>query len=52
MGVAVVLHYRGSFWAQLPRVGVSWGGGSNNRATRPIMAVKTGNDHTVNHHLM
>jgi hypothetical protein len=24
----------------------------NNRATGPIMAVKTGNDHTVNRHLM
>jgi hypothetical protein len=52
MGVAVVLHYRDRFWAQMPLVGTSWGGCYNNRATRPVMAVKTGNNHTVNRHLM
>jgi hypothetical protein len=52
VGTAVVLHYRDSFWAQMPRVGTSWGDRSNNRATRPVMAVMTGNVHTVNRHLM
>jgi hypothetical protein len=52
VGTAVVFHYRDHYWSWLPRVGTSWGGGSNNRATRPVMAVKTGNNHTVNRHLM
>jgi hypothetical protein len=52
MGRAVVLHYRDNYWAQMPRGGMTWGGGSDNRATRQVMAVIAGNDHTVNRHLM
>jgi hypothetical protein len=52
MGTAVVLHYRNSYWAQIPHRGTMWGGGSDNHVTRRVMAVIAGNDHTVNHHLM
>jgi hypothetical protein len=52
VGTAVVLHYRENYWAQMPRGGTTWGGGSDNRATRRVMAVIAGNDHTVNRHLM
>jgi hypothetical protein len=52
MGTAVVLHYRDNYWAQVPRGGTMWGGGYANRATRRVMAVIAGIDHTVNRHLM
>jgi hypothetical protein len=39
MGMVGVLHYPDSYCACLPRVGATWGGGSNNRATRHVMAV-------------
>jgi hypothetical protein len=52
VGVGVVFHYGDSYRAQMPCVGTTWGGGSNNRATRQVMAVMAGNDHTANRHLM
>jgi hypothetical protein len=52
MGRAVVLHYRDNYWAQMPHGGTTWGGGFDNRATRRVMVVIAGNDHTVNRHLM
>jgi hypothetical protein len=35
-----------------PRGGTSWGGGSCNCATRPVMAMMGDSNHTVNRHLM
>jgi hypothetical protein len=52
VGTVVVLHYPDRFCEGSPRGGTSWGGGSNNRATRPVMAMMTGSNHTVNRHLM
>jgi hypothetical protein len=39
VGAEVVLHYPDSYCAQMPRVSTAWGGGSNNHATRQVMAV-------------
>jgi hypothetical protein len=39
VGTVGVLHYRDNYCACLPHAGAMWGGGSNNRATRHIMAV-------------
>jgi hypothetical protein len=39
VGTVGVLHYRDNYCAHLPRVRVTWGGSSNNRATRHIMAL-------------
>jgi hypothetical protein len=56
VGTVVVLHYPEHFCRSLSRGSPTWGGGSNNRATRYIMAVNVavinGNDHSANHHLM
>jgi hypothetical protein len=56
MGRVVVLHYPDYFCGGSPRGGATRGGGSNNRATRRIMAanvaVINGNDHSTNCHLM
>jgi hypothetical protein len=56
VGTVGVLHYPDRFCRSLPRGGATWGGGSNNRATRRIMAVIVvlinGNDHSANCHLM
>jgi hypothetical protein len=38
VGTVGVLHYPDSYCASLPCVGATWGGGSNNRATRQVMA--------------
>jgi hypothetical protein len=35
-----------------PRGGTSWGGGSYNRATRPVMAMMGDSNYTANRHLM
>jgi hypothetical protein len=35
-----------------PRGGTSWGGGSCNRATMPVMAMMASSNHTMNRHLM
>jgi hypothetical protein len=40
VGAVGVFHYPDSYYVLLPRGGTTWGGGSNNRATRYIMAVK------------
>jgi hypothetical protein len=56
VGTVVVLHYPDRFCGSSPSGGATWGGGSNNRATRRIMvvnaAVINGNDHATNHCLM
>jgi hypothetical protein len=39
VGTVGVLHYRDSYYEQLPCVGATWGGGSINHATRHVMAV-------------
>jgi hypothetical protein len=39
VGTVGVLQYPDSYCAYLPRVGATWGGGSNNRATRHVMIV-------------
>jgi hypothetical protein len=52
VGTVVVLHYPDRFYEGLPHGGTSWGGGSSNRATRPVMAMMTGSNHAVNRHLM
>jgi hypothetical protein len=52
VGTAVVLHYRDNYWAQVPRGGATWGGGSVNHATRRVNAVIADNDYTVNRRLM
>jgi hypothetical protein len=39
VGTVVVFHYPDSYCAWLPRVGTTWGGGSNYRATRHVMTV-------------
>jgi hypothetical protein len=52
VGTMVVLHYPNRFCGGSPHGSVSWGGSSGNRATRPIMAMMTSSNHTVNHHLM
>jgi hypothetical protein len=56
VGTVVVLHYPNRFCGSLPCGGMTWGGGSNNRATRRIMAVNAvvinGNDHTADRRLM
>jgi hypothetical protein len=38
-GTVVVLHYPDCICGSLPRGSATWGSGSNNRATRRIMAV-------------
>jgi hypothetical protein len=56
VGTVVVLRYPDRFCEGSPRGGATWGGGSNNRATRRIMAVNVavinGNDHSANRHWM
>jgi hypothetical protein len=56
VGTVVVLHYPDRFCGGSPCGGTTWGGGSNNRATRRIMAVNVavinGNDLTANRRLM
>jgi hypothetical protein len=56
VGTVVVLHYPDRLCGGSPRGGTSWGDGSNNCATRRIMAVNVtvinGNDHSANRHLM
>jgi hypothetical protein len=52
VGTVVVLHYPDHFCERLPRGGTSWGGGSSNRATRPVMATMIGSNHAMNRHLM
>jgi hypothetical protein len=53
---AASLHYPDRFCRGSPRGGVMWGGDSNNRATRHMMAViaaiMNSNDHTANRCLM
>jgi hypothetical protein len=52
VGTVVVLHYPDHFYGRSPCGGVSWGGGSSNRATRPVMAMMIGGNHAMNRHLM
>jgi hypothetical protein len=56
VGTVGVYHYPDRFCTYSPRGGATWGGGSNNRATRRIMAVIAavinGNDHSANRRLM
>jgi hypothetical protein len=52
VGTVVVLHYPDHFCGGSPCGDASWGGGSSNRATRPVMAMMTGSNHAVNRHLM
>jgi hypothetical protein len=56
VGTVGVLRYPDHFCSGLPHGSVTWGGGSNNRATRRIMAVIAmvinSNYHTVNRHFM
>jgi hypothetical protein len=56
VGTVGVLHYPDRSCGSSLCGGATWGGGSNNRATRRIMAVIVavinGNDHSANHHLM
>jgi hypothetical protein len=52
LGAEVVFHYGDRNCTKVPRVSMMWGGGLNNRATRQVMAVMAGNDHTANRHLM
>jgi hypothetical protein len=56
VGTVVVLHYPDRFCGSSPHGGATWGGGSNNRATRRIMvvnvAVINSNDHAANRRLM
>jgi hypothetical protein len=56
VGTVVVLHYPDRFYRGSPCGGATWGGGSNNHATRRIKAVNVavinGNDHSANRRLM
>jgi hypothetical protein len=52
VGTVVVLHYPDRFCGGSPRGGASRGGGSSNHATKPVMAMMTGSNCTVDHHLM
>jgi hypothetical protein len=52
MGTVVVLHYPDRFCGGSPHGGALWGGGSSNRAIRPVMAMMRGSNHAMNRHLM
>jgi hypothetical protein len=52
VGTVVVLHYPDRFCGGSPCGGALWGGGSSNRATRPVMAMMIGSNHAVSRHLM
>jgi hypothetical protein len=52
VGTVVVLHYPDRFCGGSPCGSVSWGSGSSNRATRPVMAMMAGSNHALNRHLM
>jgi hypothetical protein len=41
VGTVVVLHYADRFCRGVTRGGATWGGGSDNRATRRMMAVNS-----------